>query len=108
MAAALEMTQHHHAAKMADMTAVGRGVDTQIGRRHFFIELLFGAGHDGMYHAAPCEFFDEVHEDVRLEGADPLLLLLVLAKYNASRPRAAGLSQVSVVAHSRVELLFRE
>ncbi len=61
MAGALEMLEHHHTHKVADMKRVGRGVDTQIGRGHFFFELFFRSRHHLMNHPAPGQFFYKIH-----------------------------------------------
>ena len=61
MTATLEMTQHHHSAEMADMEAVGGGVDTEVSGSHLFLKLLVGAGHHGVDHATPGEFVYEIH-----------------------------------------------
>ncbi len=53
----LEVFEKHDGDKVADMQRVGGGVDTHVGRSHFFVELFFGAGHDVVNHAAPFEFF---------------------------------------------------
>ncbi len=56
----LEVFEEHDGDEVTDMQGVGRGVDADVGRCHFFIELLFGAGHDVVDHAAPFEFLNEV------------------------------------------------
>ena len=54
------MFQQHDGDEVTNVKGVGRGVDAHVGRSHFFIELLFGARHDVMDHAAPFEFLNEV------------------------------------------------
>ncbi len=61
MSAALEMTQHHHSAEMADVERVGSRVDTEICGGHLFLELLLGAGHDSVDHSTPGKFFYKIH-----------------------------------------------
>ena len=60
VAAELKMFENHHPDQVPDMQRVGRRVDAQVGRGHLFVELLFRAGHDGVDHAAPGEFFDKI------------------------------------------------
>ena len=60
VAAHLEMFENHHSHQMSDMQRVGRGIDTQIGRRHLFFKLFLCARHDRVDHAAPFQFLDEV------------------------------------------------
>ena len=61
MSASLEVAEHHHSAEMAYVQAVGRGVYAKIGCGHLFFQLIFCARHDAVDHAAPGEFFYEVH-----------------------------------------------
>jgi hypothetical protein len=56
----LEVFQQHDGDEVSDMEGVGGGIDTHVSRGHFFIELLFGARHDIVDHAAPFEFLDEI------------------------------------------------
>ena len=60
MAAGLQVTQHHDAAQVADMETIRRGVNTHVGGRHFFHQLLLRAGHDILKHASPTELFYEI------------------------------------------------
>ena len=55
------MLKHHHAHQVANMEAVGGGVDAQVCCGHLFLELLVGARHHLVDHAAPSEFFYEIH-----------------------------------------------
>ena len=64
MARALEVLEHHHAYEVADMEGVGRRVDAEVGRGHFFFELFFCAGHHLVNHATPGEFFDKIHRGI--------------------------------------------
>ena len=57
----LQMLQHHHAHQVAYVQRVGRGVDAQVGRGHFLVELFFGARHHVVNHAAPFQFFNKIH-----------------------------------------------
>ena len=61
VAGALQVLEHHHAHEVAYVEAVGCGVDAQVGRGHAFLEFFVGAGHVLVNHAAPGEFFYEVH-----------------------------------------------
>ena len=61
VAATLKMFQNHDADQVADMQRIGSGVNTHIGGRHLFGELLFGSGHHIMQHAPPLEFFYKIH-----------------------------------------------
>ena len=61
MAGALEMLEHHHAHEVADMKRIGRGINTEVGRGHFFLELFFRARHHLMNHPAPGQFFYKIH-----------------------------------------------
>jgi len=62
--AALEVLEYHHAHKVADVQRVGRGVDADVGRAHAFCQIFFGAGGQVVDHAAPAQFFNEIHWDV--------------------------------------------
>ena len=53
VAAALEMSQHHHAAQVAYVERIGRGVETQVGGNHFLFKEFFCTRHHGVYHSAP-------------------------------------------------------
>ena len=61
VAATLQVAQHHHAAQVADMEAVGCGVDAEISCYLFFCEEFLSARHHLVDHAAPCKFFYEIH-----------------------------------------------
>ena len=61
MAAALEMAEHHHSAKVADMQAVGGGIDAEVCCGHTLLEKLVCAGHHGVHHSAPGKFFNKIH-----------------------------------------------
>ena len=61
MSRTLEVFQDHHANEVADMQTVGCRVNTQIRRRHFFLQLFISAGHHLVDHAAPCQFFYKIH-----------------------------------------------
>ena len=60
VSATLQVTQHHDTAQVTDMQRVSRGVGTQIGCYHFFLEQLFCAWHHLCQHAAPFQFFNKV------------------------------------------------
>ena len=90
VAAQLEVLENHHAHQVADVQRVGRGVDAQVGRRHLFFELFLCAGHDGVNHAAPFEFFDEVFHIVSLSF---LLRCAVAARRSGRRPPLRGVGR---------------
>mgnify|MGYP003181637232 CR=1 FL=1 len=69
MSAALQVTQHHDAAKVSDMQRVGSRVGTQICRNEMSIEILFSARHDLGEHAAPFQFFYEVFHFYMFKGS---------------------------------------
>ena len=57
----LQVAEHHHATKVADVQRVSSGVDTHVGGDHALVKEFFGAGHHLVDHAAPFEFFYEIH-----------------------------------------------
>jgi hypothetical protein len=59
--ALLKMLQHHYTNKMANMKGVGSRINAHVGRYHFFLQYLFGTGHNGMHHTAPGQFFNKIH-----------------------------------------------
>ena len=61
MTGTLEMLQHHHTHKVADMEGVGSRVDTEIGCRHPLFKLFICARHHLVNHAAPGKFFYKIH-----------------------------------------------
>ena len=61
MAAPLEVAEHHHTAEVSDVQGVGRGVDAHVSRCHALRKHFFCARHHLVYHAAPFEFFYEIH-----------------------------------------------
>ena len=66
VSATLEMPQHHHSAEVSDVQRIGRRVDTQISGNHLLFEEFFRARHQGVYHAAPFQFFYEIHRSTVL------------------------------------------
>ena len=61
MSGTLEVFKNHHPHEVTYMQTVGGRVDTQICDGHFFFQLLIGAGHHLMNHAAPSKFVDKIH-----------------------------------------------
>ena len=61
VSATLEMAEHHHAAEVSDMKRIGCGVDSKVSSGHLFLQLLVCARHHGVDHAAPGQFFNEIH-----------------------------------------------
>ena len=61
MSAALEMSQHHHAAQVAYMQAVGGGVNAYVCSGGLLGKLFLSAWHDLVEHASPFKFFYKVH-----------------------------------------------
>ena len=60
VARGLEVLHYHDAYQVTYVQRVGRRVDADVCRCHLFGELLFGAGHHVVYHAAPTELFYEI------------------------------------------------
>ena len=56
----LKVLEEHDTDQMAYVERIGSGVDTDVGRGDFFVELFFGPGHDVVYHTAPLEFLYKV------------------------------------------------
>ena len=61
VAAALKVAEYHHTAQVADMQRVGSRVKTDVGCDLFFYCQFFGARHHVVEHAAPSQFFYEIH-----------------------------------------------
>ena len=61
MPATLEVAENHDTHQVSDMQRVGSRVDAHVSRCHFFFELFFRARHHVVNHAAPFEFFYEIH-----------------------------------------------
>ncbi len=64
VAAALEMTQDHHSHQMAYMQRIGRRVESEVSRSHSLLEILLRTRHHVVHHAAPFQFFCEIHRSV--------------------------------------------
>ena len=63
----LEVLEQHDGDEVADMEAVGGGVDADVGGGYFFVELLLGAGHDVVNHTAPFKFFYKIGVHVKFK-----------------------------------------
>jgi hypothetical protein len=61
VACLLEMPEQHDRYQMADMEGVRSRIETNVGRRHFFLQLFLRTRHYIMYHAAPSELLDKIH-----------------------------------------------
>ena len=61
VARALQMLEHHHAHEVAYVERVGGRVNAEVCRSHTFFEEIFSSGHRLVHHAAPGEFFYEIH-----------------------------------------------
>ena len=61
VAGALKVAEHHDAAQVADVQRVGCGVNSHVGSSHALGEHFLCAGHHLVEHAAPPEFFYEIH-----------------------------------------------
>ena len=61
MAAALEVAQHHNAAKVTDMQAIGSWVYAHVCCGYFLGKLFFSARHNLVEHTSPFKFFYKIH-----------------------------------------------
>ena len=84
MSATLEMTQHHHTAKVSDVQRIGRRVDAEICCHLLFLQQFVGAWHHLVNHATPCEFFNKIlHISV-------FVFIVVLNGFSVCMPHGTG------------------